>query len=741
MSASNKKRAAAGEVESGRDRKKAKLLETRHITVQNVTLPNTVSIEKFIQARAFEIKAMEGSMKTTRSDGATHRVFQTLPRHMRRRAASHDHRRVPKRHRERALAEIGDAVRVKKRIPKRGFAKRLTKTEVFLRRQKDKTWLETHLWHAKRMHMANLWGYRLAESPTTKAFRASHRAALHDCILHDASYYGTIEISGTLGLLQCVLARITDAYAVAASSARYNSGVRTCETFLYAANTYPLGLIGPALLLWRAGESESVTQRTVWMRLHPAMFNAAWTAVTTAAGQALEGTENQQLEIADLRDELVAFELMGQKSSRILAGAFQPDWNKCEDETQEFWKSLSDLSTTASVPRGMVVGLTVIDPRVTFPPKNSKHSDEPVPFHYLPTPTLATTEIWNAIARSALQNPRFRKRDLDARREKNLIPGTRLKPVEEDSRIPIMLVQRTVGSTHHGWLLLAPRGWGTAFMHSLIYTGTRVAGQRERMTQYVEAGERVFPGDFPSIAASQEWWNVRAASERGRWERRPKNKRVDYVARGIRSPFLPDWEEVLGLPGLRQGESLAHRGATGQTAQIWLARGEHIERALRDSTLHQSVAEARAKRSLSAVEIDPEVLLQTAVVSVRVHMVGRGAPGDMAVIYALSGEQEHKLWVHALNLEREGATDVDDSAANNLGRQFPPSDSIIGYITTSSYSLTRGRGFGVGAVSAAAFAKLSRSHTALRSTRYAMLVKVRDRDGLLCRAATLELIA
>jgi hypothetical protein len=25
----------------------------------------------------------------------------------------------------------------------------------------DKKWLETHLWHAKRMHMENMWGYRL----------------------------------------------------------------------------------------------------------------------------------------------------------------------------------------------------------------------------------------------------------------------------------------------------------------------------------------------------------------------------------------------------------------------------------------------------------------------------------------------------------------------------------------------------------------------------------------------------
>ena len=27
-----------------------------------------------------------------------------------------------------------------------------------------KTWLETHIWHAKRMRMGNLWGYRLVSS-------------------------------------------------------------------------------------------------------------------------------------------------------------------------------------------------------------------------------------------------------------------------------------------------------------------------------------------------------------------------------------------------------------------------------------------------------------------------------------------------------------------------------------------------------------------------------------------------
>jgi ribonuclease P/MRP protein subunit POP1 len=61
---------------------------------------------------------------------------------------------------------------------KRGKDKHLSRTESLLKRQRqlyiflayllvidfiigDKTWLETHIWHAKRMHMKVLWGYSL----------------------------------------------------------------------------------------------------------------------------------------------------------------------------------------------------------------------------------------------------------------------------------------------------------------------------------------------------------------------------------------------------------------------------------------------------------------------------------------------------------------------------------------------------------------------------------------------------
>jgi hypothetical protein len=35
----------------------------------------------------------------------------------------------------------------------------------------DKKWLETHLWHAKRMRMENMWGYRLVGTHCRGPFR------------------------------------------------------------------------------------------------------------------------------------------------------------------------------------------------------------------------------------------------------------------------------------------------------------------------------------------------------------------------------------------------------------------------------------------------------------------------------------------------------------------------------------------------------------------------------------------
>lgn len=53
----------------------------------------------------------------------------------------------------------------------------------YTRRQRKHVWLETHIWHAKRMKMIDTWGYRLADHPNDKGYRASYRATKNNCIL------------------------------------------------------------------------------------------------------------------------------------------------------------------------------------------------------------------------------------------------------------------------------------------------------------------------------------------------------------------------------------------------------------------------------------------------------------------------------------------------------------------------------------------------------------------------------
>lgn len=83
--------------------------------------------------------------------------------------------------------------------------------------------------------MVNIWGYRLvclysvvlpiillelqAEHPTEKSFRPSHRAALHGCILHDASYTALIELKGKQALLRRVLNDCSDPHGLSPCAA------------------------------------------------------------------------------------------------------------------------------------------------------------------------------------------------------------------------------------------------------------------------------------------------------------------------------------------------------------------------------------------------------------------------------------------------------------------------------------------------------------------------------------------
>lgn len=119
------------------------------------------------RCRLDEIEKLHQSMKESRHAGAK-RVFQTLPKHLRRRAASHQPNRVPRRHRTKSSIEH-EKMRSSDEKPKKmrfGNRKRNKKSLMDQRLHTNidghkSAWLETHYWYAKRFHMDDIWGYRL----------------------------------------------------------------------------------------------------------------------------------------------------------------------------------------------------------------------------------------------------------------------------------------------------------------------------------------------------------------------------------------------------------------------------------------------------------------------------------------------------------------------------------------------------------------------------------------------------
>lgn len=95
------------------DAKRVKTSSARVLLTQTadkaVSKDGELDVAAFVKAREFEIKAMEASMGASKKASAA-RAFQQLPAALRRRTASHNVKRVPKRLRARAQKQVSGKV-------------------------------------------------------------------------------------------------------------------------------------------------------------------------------------------------------------------------------------------------------------------------------------------------------------------------------------------------------------------------------------------------------------------------------------------------------------------------------------------------------------------------------------------------------------------------------------------------------------------------------------------------------
>lgn len=258
----------------------------------------------------------------------------------------------------------------------------------------------------------------------------------------------------------------------------------------------------------------------------------------------------------------------------------------------------------------------------------------------------------------------------------------------------MLLIQRSIEVPNsgdkglHGWTIILPAGWSMAFFTSLIHTGTRVGGQRERQTQGFEAGTSYFPRDYPSTTLYEKYAKKRQVEERAAWARKPPAKRTNYKKLGTRSPWRADWEVVLGLVAAKESDESEESeealvstqreapptelngdmDTEESTACPWLLRGTELGTILTSismqfnhtSGLLEAINKLRKKRAMVPLEVSTkDNLLKGALVPIKVTLCTRGAPGDLAAIYSIE-DDEVRIWNKGLQKAKLSNADLFD---------------------------------------------------------------------------------
>ncbi|KAJ3305208.1 hypothetical protein HDU76_005050 [Blyttiomyces sp. JEL0837] len=717
-------------------------------SVENA-LSRTINVEEFVESRSFEITAMEKAVANATEFTGNMRVFQTLPRHMRRRAASYNVKRLPQRLRQRAIDQERDSPS-KPQVKKSRKAKRKPGNihELFGKRsQEGKVWLHTHLWHAKRMHMKNIWGFSLAMHTNDKGQRATFRASQHQCVIHDASYMHCLEFEGEQNEIEMVFSCISDVTFGKVGLSRFSVDGRQGHSFIHEMDKFPDRAIAPFSFFWHPSV-EGITKRKLWIWVHP----SAGDEVLKTIQIAIEAkAKNGSCKISRLDQELSRFELSGPRAHAIMNAVL------AVDESSPFvqlWKDLIHLRTPSSLAPGAILALEVVDPRVNFPPQLANRnpdipSDSAKVLHdrivQWPSGTSVST-IYDLESRRRVEISQPKEGEIN-RTKSNINMG--LPAILQKATFPILLIQRQ-SSIHHsngkvtaevlaGWDIVAPSCWAVSLWKSFTFCGARAIGIEDRRNIYFETGIPSFPEDYPESQAHVEWAQQIGAELKQVWEKKPKAKRINYEKFGIQSPFESIFAKLL--------EGTSENDALSSTGPVTVLHSPLVVNHLRQLMLSNESMDGLRTALLSTKSSLPNSInLNNSFVRLRLSMMRKGAPAERSIIYIASSE-EYTYWMDRIRKSKSDDDDMDftkppedPSFMTQLVDKFPAESRRIGYVTAGGFSLATGSGSALGCcILRGVCESIWTSKREKREKTNVLLV--RDLAARVCWPATFEMIA
>ena len=768
-----------------------------HINAQptSAAYPNgEVNVKNFLKTHENEIKSLENAMRAAKK-GLTRRAFQDVPRELRRRTASHNPQRVPKRLRVRAKqeakddntptargksgSEIGkgkqkhlrkegieksrakwakraktrkgtvsdDAIETDTELEKQGVTKKTTKPTTrakpkprfqalatpatppsrFRRRQRDKTWLPTHVWHSKRAHMTDpkdpLWRFAIPLQPVVKAYRLTHRAATQrGAVAWDMSYMSTISLEGVeasiTGLLESLhfaSGEVESPWQDRGRAKKWRQGTRFWEGWIYEREAKPPKRIAPVTVIWCVAEAED-TKRKLFVRVHPSAFLQLWNEVIRVSK-----VQKPSVTVEDLRFEVGSIEIMGPAAAETLCSILSPITTTpaASGTPVSTWPMLASVADVGSLPLGALLAFDITDPRLRDPPastelRQDEHSQNTLLEVLAQWPVDGTQPASLLFDRDTRLAAQRMPSDKSINRRKSACTlDEHPKAKAGDPSIPMLLF---VSRDSKSWTILLPwkcvQSVWRGIMRYPVSTGSnpRFGGLKERRQVNFERSFPHFPYDMPGSDAGWSWELKQRKTREFDWIKRPRGKRIEWstidLGNGMKGevgdPWACDWARLLPT-AISTAEGA--QGNSDEACPILQVSSEQAKGALE--------AESPADKSRSP-----------GIFTVKISMTQRGTPTDCARIYRLpsnntelrdqwlsllrkpapkrqpkvrhnsyaSDMSEHiKRRELARSLLRTPVANDNPPKAGEDGYPCTPSEEdLIGFVTTGNYNLAEG---------------------------------------------------
>ncbi|KAI6227973.1 Ribonuclease P/MRP protein subunit POP1 containing protein [Aphelenchoides besseyi] len=480
-------------------------------------------------------------------------VIQRLPRHMRRRAMSHNIKRLPRRDRQFAVRVISKSNH-KKKAPSRLRRRRPNnlRKEYERRESGEFRWLETHVWHAKRFEMTNLWNFKIPLRCYQRGVRPLIRKLDDGAVMFDDSYYRLLRFrfftSDQTAIFQRNYAEIKNSTFQSLSEDRVSSsGIQVLFTI----------------------DEKQGGQTEVILSVHPLFYDNPLRLIERlCAGQIKEVTSKEELnvklkeryndrpplrlfygndcQITDETNLFSFFTFYGSKTIQKLCSSIKLLAND-EIDYEEFqsihkkWKEFCDSNgTSTTLPNGTSFTLLARDPRLYS-------SFSRLAISSLPTttslPTIENPDEWaKTLQRSLLlfdplKLNEFASASISEKRL-NELKSQQLAPVKlRRYRVPVLISMWNWCSTNKVTMLL-PSNASRHFFLNFYRSGFRVGSISDRFLLCNEIADCMYPF---------HWLPLTIPTKSYRWKRYHKFSPIDLSDFGQWNQ-LTNWTHLLDNP-------------------------------------------------------------------------------------------------------------------------------------------------------------------------------------------------